>query len=126
MRASRAVHRRWSTPPLDLEAWAALLARNRRDGGSIVGYEGSVAYGGRNLMGEGLALMLRHAFQGQRLHRVEANVQPGNVRSRALVERAGFRQEGYSPRYLKIGGRWRDHERWAITVEDWRALSRAQ
>jgi RimJ/RimL family protein N-acetyltransferase len=125
MRASRAVHRRWSTPPLDLEAWAALLARNRRDGGSIVGYEGSVAYGSRNLMGEGLALM-RHAFRGQRLHRVEANVQPGNVRSRALVERAGFRQEGYSPRYLKIGGRWRDHERWAITVEDWRALSRAQ
>jgi hypothetical protein len=37
-----------------------------------------------------------------------------------LVCRAGFRLEGVSRRYLKIGGRWRDHERWALTVEEWR------
>jgi ribosomal-protein-alanine N-acetyltransferase len=38
------------------------------------------------------------------------------------VQGLGFSLEGYSPRYLKIGGRWRDHERWALTVEAWKAL----
>lgn len=69
-------------------------------------------------MSEALDLTLRHAFGALRLHRVEANVQPDNTASIALVRRAGLRLEGFSPRYLKVAGRWRDHERWAITVED--------
>ena len=70
---------------------------------------------------EAIQLVLRHAFKKVKLHRVEANIQPGNIASIALVRRAGFTQEGYSRRYLKIGGRWRDHERWAITCEDWKS-----
>ena len=77
-------------------------------------------------MTEALALTLRIAFGRLRLHRVEANIQPGNRASIALVRRAGFRREGLSPRYLKIGGRWRDHERWALTVEDWRRRRRVR
>jgi ribosomal-protein-alanine N-acetyltransferase len=88
------------------------------------GYLVGAPYGRRGYATEALQLMLRFAFRIQKLHRVEANIQPGNVASLALVKRAGFQQEGYSPRYLKMRGRWRDHERWAILVEDWRKESK--
>lgn len=62
-------------------------------------------------MTQGIRLVMHHAFGPLGLHRVEANIQPANVASIALVKRLGFGREGVSPRYLKIGGRWRDHER---------------
>ena len=71
-------------------------------------------------MAEALQLAMRHAFRVLKLHRMEANIQPTNRPSIALVKRLGFRLEGYSRRYLKISGRWRDHERWAILREDWK------
>ncbi|KEZ77000.1 GNAT family N-acetyltransferase [Salinisphaera hydrothermalis] len=76
-------------------------------------------YQGRGLMSQMLAGVVDLAFDRHGLHRVEANVQPSNHASKALVERLGFRLEGFSPRYLKIGGHWRDHDRYALTVEEW-------
>jgi [ribosomal protein S5]-alanine N-acetyltransferase len=84
---------------------------------AYLGYYSFEPYAGQGYMREGLELVLRYAFGSIRLHRIEANIQPENVRSVALVRSAGFRREGLSLRYLKIGGRWRDHERWAITAE---------
>jgi [ribosomal protein S5]-alanine N-acetyltransferase len=149
MEASRELHRPWAVPLVQPAQWHALLARARGDdfealvvcrpdGGEIVGYfnlsqifrgafqSAYLGYAGfspferRGYMTEGLRLLVRRAFTDMRLHRLEANIQPGNVRSIELVRRCGFRLEGFSPRYLKINGRWRDHERWAITLEDWR------
>ena len=71
-------------------------------------------------MEAGLRAMLREAFGRLGLHRLEANIQPDNARSIALVGRLGFRLEGLSPGYLKIRGDWRDHERWALTREEYR------
>jgi ribosomal-protein-alanine N-acetyltransferase len=68
----------------------------------------------QGFMRAGLSAVTRHAFDKLGLHRLEANIQPGNIASIALAKSCGFSREGYSPRYLKLGGRWRDHERWAI------------
>jgi [ribosomal protein S5]-alanine N-acetyltransferase len=139
-RASRRLHRPWVQPPADAEAFARHLARfdgvahhgfvvevqgelagaihltNIVMGAFRSGYLGYYAFAGfegRGLMTQGLNAVVQHAFKQLGLHRVEANIQPGNLASIALARRCGFQLEGYSPRYLKIAGRWRDHERWA-------------
>ena len=86
---------------------------------AYLGYYVFLPFAGRGLMKDGLGQVITHAFSTMKLHRLEANIQPGNLPSKALVEKLGFRREGLSPRYLKINGRWRDHERWAILSEDW-------
>jgi [ribosomal protein S5]-alanine N-acetyltransferase len=86
---------------------------------AYVGYYAFSPHAGSGYMSEGLALALDFAFSELALHRVEANVQPANDRSIALVERLGFVREGYSRRYVKIANRWRDHLRYAVLVEEW-------
>ena len=150
MRASREFHSPWATAPTDDERFAAYLADQRRPDfaamllcraeddaivgffnlsqivrrrlqSAYLGYAVGQPFAGQGYMRHGLELVLRHSFTTLALHRIEANIQPGNTSSLALARGAGFRREGFSPRYLKIGGRWRDHERWAILVEEWRA-----
>lgn len=140
-RASRKLHRPWVQPPVDAESFARHLARfdgtanhgfvltvegslagainltNIVKGAFCSGYLGYYAFTGferRGLMTQGLNAVVKHAFKNLGLHRVEANIQPGNAASIALAKRCGFQLEGYSPKYLKIAGRWRDHERWAF------------
>jgi [ribosomal protein S5]-alanine N-acetyltransferase len=83
---------------------------------AYLGYYAFAGFEGRGIMKRGLRATVRHAFGELGLHRLEANIQPGNTPSIALARACGFRLEGYSPAYLKIGGRWRDHERWAIVA----------
>jgi ribosomal-protein-alanine N-acetyltransferase len=88
---------------------------------AYLGYYAFVPNDGCGYMRAGLTKVIGLSFGKYRLHRLEANIQPENARSIELVRGLGFRREGYSPKYLKIGGRWRDHERWAITTELWRS-----
>jgi ribosomal-protein-alanine N-acetyltransferase len=89
---------------------------------AFLGYYAFAAHAGNGYMREAMQPLLRHTFGPLKLHRIEANIQPANAASLALVRGAGFTREGFSPRYLKIGGRWCDHERWAINAEQWKAL----
>ena len=144
-KASRALHGSWIDAPDSEEKFRAYLSRMtsgnnfpllvcRHGGGEIVGvinisnaimgafrcaYLGYYAFAGferQGLMREGLRAVTKHAFGPLGLHRLEANIQPANIASIALVRSVGFKLEGYSPRYLKIAGRWRDHERWAMVA----------
>ena len=82
-----------------------------------LGYYIGAKYQGNGHMLEGLGLLVNFAFTALGLHRLEANIQPDNSRSIALVTRCGFTKEGLSPRFLFINGAWRDHERWCIVDE---------
>jgi ribosomal-protein-alanine N-acetyltransferase len=83
-----------------------------------LGYYAFVPHAGKGLMREAVALVIERAFGELGLHRLEANVQPANTRSIALLKALGFRREGTARGFLKIGNRWRDHERWALLAED--------
>jgi ribosomal-protein-alanine N-acetyltransferase len=87
---------------------------------AYLGYFIGEPFANQGYMTEAMKLILKYAFEGLKLHRLEANIQPHNIASIKLVKRAGFKKEGFSQRYLKICGRWRDHERWAITAETWK------
>ena len=144
--ASRAHHAPWVQTFTDaegFETWfaqtltgakVALVARSGEDGAvagvfnfneivlasfrsAYLGYWGMAGQARRGLMTEGLRLAVAHGFDEIGLHRIEANIQPGNTASIALVRRVGFTKEGFSPRYLKIAGEWRDHERWALVAD---------
>ncbi len=146
-RESRELHRPWTYPPERTDQFDDLFARSRRDDfacllacaaeddsiagvftisqivrgafqSAYLGYYASGKHAGQGLMREALEQILDHAFGPLALHRLEANIQPGNAPSIALARGAGFRMEGFSPRYLLIGGQWRDHERYAITADE--------
>ena len=78
--------------------------------------DGRVA--GRGIVPTALALAVDHCFGPARLHRVEVNIRPENSASRRVVEKLGFREEGFHKRLLSIDGAWRDHIGYAMTVED--------
>ena len=84
---------------------------------AYVSYYGVAAQAEKGYMKEGLLQVIRHAFDKLGLHRLEANIQPGNHASLALARSTGFQYEGFSPRYLKINGEWRDHERWGLLAD---------
>lgn len=85
---------------------------------AYLGFYAVADFAGKGYMSAGLKLVLAKVFHELKLHRIEANVQPDNVRSIQLIKKNEFRYEGFSPRYLKIDNKWCGHEHWAMTYED--------
>lgn len=83
-----------------------------------VGYWVDSALAGRGITPTALALVADHCFTAVGLHRVEVDIRPENAASLRVVEKLGFRREGFYERFLDIDGGWRDHVAFALTVED--------
>lgn len=147
MQRSESLHHPWCFPPTTEEAFAKYIHSRQKEnqdgflvchrqteaimglinlneivrGGfrsAYLGYYIGAPYAGQGYMQEALHLVVEYAFTELGLHRLEANIQPQNAASIALVKRCGFHKEGFSPRYLNIDGAWRDHERWAILADN--------
>lgn len=73
---------------------------------------------GQGLMGEALGIICRYAFEDLRLHRLNAATLPENIKSRRLLERAGFAEEGFAKSYIEINGAWRDHVLFGLVRSD--------
>ena len=141
MRCSQELHEPWISPPTNSVLFNYYLRRITHDDhegfvicrteddnivGAIninhivrgsfqsasLGYYVGAEFQGAGYMREGLEQLVDYAFNTMGLHRLEANIQPGNIRSQKLVQRCGFRREGFSTAFLYINGAWRDHQRW--------------
>lgn len=145
---SQALHHPWIKPPQNEEQFEAYLKRSELPNhkcflacdtsenivgvfniseiilynfrSAYLGFYSMANYAGKGYMSQGLKLVLQYIFEEIKLHRIEANIQPKNSRSINLVRANGFSKEGYSPKYLYINGKWRDHERWALTYDIWK------
>jgi [ribosomal protein S5]-alanine N-acetyltransferase len=144
--ASVELHGPWASPPTSNEAFDAYLARSMQEQHSCLlvvndaeelvgaynvseivrgafqnaylGYYAFVPHAGTGGMRAAMPHVFTHAFDDLGLHRLQANVQPENARSRRLLEATGWRQEGFAERYLLVDGGWRDHVMYAITAEE--------
>ena len=146
MRDSIGLHHPWVSSPKDHAGWQRYMTRLERDNeagflvkriqdnaicgvinlniitfealcSAYVSYFGVAGQTEHGYMKEGMLQVIRHAFDNLGLHRLEANIQPGNLASIGLAQATGFQYEGYSPRFLKIRGEWCDHERWAVLAD---------
>lgn len=147
-RASHTIHHPWVSPPSDTASFNELLDRNKQDNfktivirpkgkqdiigvfnisqifyhnfqNSIMGYYTNIAYHGQGYMREGLLQTVAHVFFNLKLHRIEANIICENQRSIKFIKNFRFRHEGMSKNYLYVDNAWRDHEKFALTREDW-------
>jgi len=154
MQGSQKLHHPWVHPPLTSEEFSIYFARYQQSNAqsfwlrnhkqqilgvfnlneivrgafqsAYLGFYSVSNYAGQGFMSQGIKLLLNKVFLALKLHRIEANIQPTNLPSIFLVKKNGFRKEGFSPHYLNINGEWRDHERFAMTYEDWLKLNREQ
>jgi ribosomal-protein-alanine N-acetyltransferase len=85
---------------------------------ATLGYWMGESYAGKGYMTRAVRAACAYAFEKRGFHRIEAACLPTNEPSKRLLERVGFKQEGYARSYLNINGQWRDHLLYALLETD--------
>jgi ribosomal-protein-alanine N-acetyltransferase len=88
-----------------------------------LGYWIGESHARQGYMTEALRLIIEFCFGQLALHRIEAACLPHNEASQKLLHRAGFTQDGYARKYLKIRGEWHDHLLFSLLAEDYKSAS---
>ncbi len=84
-----------------------------------LGFQIDEAHQGKGLMFESLTLGIHHVFAELNLHRVMANVRPGNTSAVRLLRKLGFEFEGHAKAYLRVAGKWVAYDNTALTNHQW-------
>ncbi len=83
-----------------------------------LGYWSGEIYAGKGYVTKAVRALVPYVFEELKLHRLQAACLPENERSKAVLRRCGFREEGYARGYLRINGVWRDHVLFAMLRDD--------
>jgi RimJ/RimL family protein N-acetyltransferase len=105
---------------------ATLAEINREHRRAELGFALRRGLWGRGLASEAVSLLLDQAFGAMGLHRIEADTDPGNQSAMRLLERLGFRREGYLPQRWFVGGQWHDTVLFGLLKPDWRPDRRVE
>ncbi|MGB3809605.1 MAG: GNAT family protein [Parvibaculum sp.] len=83
-----------------------------------LGYWAGAPFAGQGYVTKAVRALIPYVFEELKLHRLQAACMPENERSKAVLRRCGFREEGYARGLLRINGVWRDHVQFAILRDD--------
>src|SRR5436305_9593178 len=86
----------------------ANIRRGCAQAGSL-GYWMGAPYARQGFMTGAVNALIPFAFGSLKLHRIEAACIPANIASVRLLEKTGFKREGFARQYLCINGIWQDH-----------------
>jgi RimJ/RimL family protein N-acetyltransferase len=84
-----------------------------------LGFTLAAEWQGRGYASEAVRAVLDDLFR-RGLHRVSAECDARNERSARLLERVGFRREGYRPAYTWLKGEWTDDILFGLLASQWR------
>lgn len=83
-----------------------------------LGYWAGEDHAGRGHVTAAVRALIPFVFEELKLHRLQAACLPENERSRAVLRKCGFTEEGIARGFLRINGAWRDHVVYAILRDD--------